>query len=156
MNLGLPLTVKNDFPNFKPIERPLIENMEVPHPEWMAGFISGEGSFSILGDDSISLSFRVAQHHKDMELLKSFVINCGYCHYHNKDQRAVTFTVRKFNDINSIIIPFFNEYKIQGVQYKDFNDWSEVAKIIESKNHLTLEGQNEIRKIKENMNSYRV
>jgi hypothetical protein len=40
MNLGLPLAVKNDFPNFKPIERPLIENMEVPHPEWMAGFIS--------------------------------------------------------------------------------------------------------------------
>lgn len=158
MNLGLPLAVKNDFPNFKPIERPLIENMEVPHPEWMAGFISGEGSFSILGDDSISLSFRVAQHHKDMELFKSFVsfFDCGYCHYHNKDKKAVTFTVRKFNDINSIIIPFFNEYKIQGVKYKDFNDWSKVAKIIESKNHLTSEGQKEIRKIKENMNSYRV
>ena len=159
MNLGLPLAVKNDFPNFKPIERPLIENMEVPHPEWMAGFISRsarEGSFS--GDDSISLSFRVAQHHKDMELFKSFVsfFDCGYCHYHNKDKKAVTFTVRKFNDINSIIIPFFNEYKIQGVKYKDFNDWSKVAKIIESKNHLTSEGQKEIRKIKENMNSYRV
>lgn len=158
MNLGLPIAVKNYFPNFKPIERPLIESMEVPHPEWMAGFISGEGSFSILGDDSISLSFRVAQHHKDMELLKSFVsfFNCGYCNYHNKDQKAVTFTVRKFNDINSIIIPFFNEYKIQGVKYIDFSDWSEVAKIIESKNHLTSEGQKEIRKIKENMNSYRV
>lgn len=46
--------------------------MEVAHPEWMAGFILGEGSFSILGNDSISLSFRVAQHHKDMELFKSF------------------------------------------------------------------------------------
>jgi hypothetical protein len=59
-----------------------------------------------------------------MELFKSFVsfFDCGYCHYHNKDKKAVTFTVRKFNDINSIIIPFFNEYKIQGVKYKDFND----------------------------------
>jgi hypothetical protein len=33
---------------------------------------------------------------------------------------------------------------------------TKVAKIIESKNHLTSEGQKEIRKIKENMNSYRV
>lgn len=84
------------------------------------------------------------------------MLRSGYCHYHNKDKKAVTFTVRKFNDINSIIIPFFNEYKIQGVKYKNFNDWSKVAKIIESKNHLTSEGQKEIRKIKENMNSYRV
>jgi hypothetical protein len=50
------------------------------------------------------------------------MLRSGYCHYHNKDKKAVTFTVRKFNDINFIIIPFFNEYKIQGVKYKDFND----------------------------------
>jgi hypothetical protein len=39
----------------------------------MAGFISGEGSFSIIEDKYISLSFRVSQHSKDEELLKSFV-----------------------------------------------------------------------------------
>ena len=59
-------------------------------------------------------------------------------------------------NINSKIIPFFNKYKIQGVKYKDFKDWSSAAKIIESKRHLTPEGYEEICKIKENMNSYRV
>jgi len=44
----------------------------------MAGFVSGEGSFSIntsiqAENKSVSLSFRVYQHIKDEELLKSFV-----------------------------------------------------------------------------------
>lgn len=50
------------------------------------------------------------------------------------------FVVRKFGDINSNIIPFFNKYNIIGVKCKDFIDWSEAAKIIELKDHLTGEG----------------
>jgi|HigsolmetaGSP11D_1036233.scaffolds.fasta_scaffold06369_2 hypothetical protein len=69
----------------------------------MAGFISGEGSFSRipraplrqlrvaggLEDKYISLSFRVYQHSKDEELLKSFVnyFGCGNFNYHNKDKK---------------------------------------------------------------------
>lgn len=48
---------------------------------------------------------------------------------------------------------------IKGVKHKDFLDWSEVAKLLESRDHLVLEGcfaLNKIRKIKENMNSYRI
>lgn len=90
----------------------------------MAGFISGEGSFSIVGNKSFSLSFRVSQHHKDEELLNSFVdyFGCGNFNYHNKEKKAVIFVVRKFEDINSIIIPFFNQYKIEGIKNKDFLD----------------------------------
>jgi len=66
----------------------------------------GRRIFSILESKSISLSFRVSQHHRDIELLKSFVnfFGSGYCHYHDKDQKAVTFMVRKFQDINEEII----------------------------------------------------
>jgi hypothetical protein len=35
------------FPNTIPVVRPLIPRTEVPHPEWMAGFITGEGCFFI-------------------------------------------------------------------------------------------------------------
>lgn len=163
MNLGLSSSIKNNFPHIIPVVRPLIENMVVPHPEWMVGFISGEGSFTIHAalqpeDKSVSLSFRVSQHSKDEQLLKSFVdfFGCGNFNYHDKEKKAVIFVVRKFGDINYKIIPFFNKYKIIGVKCKDFTDWSEAAKIIELKNHLTPEGFKEIRKIKENMNSYRV
>lgn len=47
MNLGLSSTNKKNFPSTIPIVRPLVENAEVPHSQWMAGFVSGEGSFSI-------------------------------------------------------------------------------------------------------------
>lgn len=158
MNLGLSSSVKNNFPHITPVVRPLIENKVVTHPDWMAGFVSGEGSFSVVEDKYISLSFRVSQHNKDKQLLKSFVdfFGCGNFYYHNKEKKAVNFVVRKFEDINSKIIPFFNKYSIKGVKYKDFKDWSEAAKLIESKNHLTSEGYKQICKIKENMNLYRI
>lgn len=158
MNLGLSSLVKEEFPGIMSVNRPLIEKMVVPHPLWMAGFISGEGSFSIVGDHSFSLSFRVSQHNKDEELLKSFVnyFGCGNFNYHDKDKKAVIFVVRKFSDINSKIIPFFNKYNIEGVKNKDFLDWCKAAKEIESKNHLTPEGKEFILKIKASMNSYRV
>ena len=170
MNLGLSSSIKNNFPRIIPVVRPLIENMVVPHPEGLLFFIykkQGEGSFTIhaasqLEDKSVSLSFRVSQHSKDEQLLKSFVdfFGCGNFNYHDKKKKAVIFVVRKFGDINYKIIPFFNKYKILGAKYKDFLDWSEAVgsayKIIESKNHLTWKGYKEIRKIKENMNSYRV
>lgn len=90
----------------------------------MAGFISGEGSFSIVSDKSISLSFRVSQHNKDEELLKSFVdyFGCGNFNYHNKDKKAVIYVARKFEDIKSLIIPFFKKYNIEGIKNKDFQD----------------------------------
>lgn len=52
--------------------------------------------------------------------------------------KAVVFVVRKFKDINTKII--FNKHIIKGVKHKDFLDWSEVAKLIESRDHLVLEG----------------
>ena len=162
MNLGLSSSIKNNFSHIIPVVRPLIENMVVPHPEGMAGFVSGEGSFTIhaaLGseDKSVSLSLRVSQHSKDeLEIFCWFFCLGGNLNYHDKEKKAIIFVVRKFGDINSKIIPFFNKYRILGVKYKDFIDWSEAAKITESKNHLTPEGYKEIRRIKENMNSYRV
>jgi len=46
----------------------------------------------------------------------------GNFYYHDKDKKAVIFVVRKFGDINSNIIPFFNKYNIIGVKCKDFID----------------------------------
>nr|QJQ35070.1 LAGLIDADG endonuclease [Fusarium acutatum] len=164
MNLGLSSLVRDNFSNIIPVARPLVKNIVIPDPEWIAGFVSGKGSFSIYASQSVdkpvSLSFRVFHYElgaKDDELLKflGYFFNCGNFNYH-EDKKAVIFVIRKFEDINHKIIPFFDKYKIKGVKYQDFKDWSEAAKIIESKNHLTQEGHNEIRRIRKNMNSYRL
>jgi hypothetical protein len=61
---------------------------------------------------------------------------------------AGNYIVTKFEDINTIIIPFFNKYPILGLKSKDFNDFVKVAKLIQDKAHLTKEGMEQIKQIK--------
>ena len=43
-----------------------------------------------------------------------------------------------------------------GVKSKDFNDWKEVAEMVQKKAHLTKEGLDKITKIKSGMNKGRL
>ena len=65
------------------------------------------------------------------------------------------FVVTKFENLINIIIPFFDKYKIEGTKSKDFEDWCNVAQIMLKGKHLTLEGVEEIRKIKLSINTKR-
>ena len=47
LNKGLTPALKEAFPNCVPSLRPLIVDLEIKHPEWVAGFTSGEGNFMI-------------------------------------------------------------------------------------------------------------
>ena len=64
-------------------------------------------------------------------------------------------TLTKFSDINNIIIPFFEKNPLLGIKKLDFLDWCKIAKIINDRSHLTLEGLDLIRKIKSGMNTGR-
>ena len=68
---------------------------------------------------------------------------------------AVYFIVINFTDIFNIIIPFFNKYHIKGVKSMDYSDFVKIAKLMQNKAHLTIEGLEQIKKIKEGMNSKR-
>ncbi len=64
------------------------------------------------------------------------------------------FQVRKFSDIIKIIIPFFQKNTLEGGKLKDFNNWCKVAYLIKDKQHLTQEGLEQIREIRNYMNQY--
>lgn len=166
INLGLSDSLKTIFPDTIPVTRPQIENTTIPHPEWMAGFVSGEGCFLVqlakYGKgklDGVSLSFRVSQHLRDKSLLNSFItfFGCGLFNYHSGKSKlgSGVFIVRKFADISDKILPFFKEHKIRGIKREDFEDWVKVVELIRSKLHLTEEGVEKIRKIKSGMNTLR-
>jgi hypothetical protein len=74
-----------------------------------------------------------------------------------KDPRkpCLHLAVYSFADNYEKIIPFFNQHNILGKKYMDFKDWCKVAEIINSKNHLTSQGLDEIREIKSGMNKGR-
>ena len=65
------------------------------------------------------------------------------------------FIVTKFKDITENIIPFFNKYPIVGVKAKDFADFKRVMDIMKVEAHLTREGLEKIKLIKEGMNTGR-
>jgi len=166
INLGLSDSLKTIFPNTVPVSRPQLEDITIPHPDWMAGFVSGEGCFLVqmakYGKgklDGVSLSFKVSQHLRDELLLRSFTsfFGCGLFNYHSGNSKlgSGVFIVRKFSDISDKILPFFKDYEIKSIKREDFEDWARVAELIKSKAHLTEDGVEMIREIKSGMNTLR-
>lgn len=89
-----------------------------------------------------------------MQSLISY-FECGYI---EKDSRGpwLYYTVSNFTDICDKIIPFFLQYKIIGSKNWDFNDWCQIATLMQDKKHLTTEGLNKIISIKAGMNKGRL
>jgi hypothetical protein len=68
------------LPFFTPVVRPLVQNLSIPNPNWLAGFTNGEGCFLIniyksktkLGE-AVKLCFNLTQCSRDEQLMKSFI-----------------------------------------------------------------------------------
>lgn len=127
---------------------------------YLAGFTDGEGSFHVCfrqRKDSkipwkISLAFNVSQ--KDPVILSLFKkhLKCGSLRERKKDG-VWNYEVTNFNAIQNNVIPFFNRFAFLSAKKKrDFSKFKEIAKLIEEKDHLTLEGIKEILKIRKEMN----
>jgi hypothetical protein len=97
----------------------------------MAGFVSGDGSFYLTIRKSHELKvgyraevgFQITQHSRDQVFMESFIpyFNCGKI---KKDTRhsVLYFTVSNFTHLIERIIPFFQEHKILGVKFLDYED----------------------------------
>ena len=164
LNLGLSPGLKEAFPNSVRVPRPLVEDKNIPGPQWIAGFTSGEGCFYIVISKSnsesvefnIRLRFILSQHARDEQIMRSLIayFNCGNCE--KAKDGMVYFKVTKFTDNYEKIISFFSIHQLHGVKATDFQDWCRVAELMKSKAHLTRDGLDQIIKIKENMNKGRI
>jgi translation elongation factor EF-Ts len=70
-------------------------------------------------------------------------------------ENAFVFKVSKLVDLTQKIIPLFEKNPIRGVKQLDFLDFCEVAKLMNEGKHLTTEGLDLIRAIKNKMNTKR-
>lgn len=161
MNKGITTKLKDSFLNIKPVARPLVDLITVPNPQWLTGFVDGEGCFliSIVTNDSaitgkiVSLRFSITQHARDIKLLESFInyLGCGSVVVHNT-RSTVEFVVTRFTDIQEKIVPFFVKYPLQGIKLLNFNAFTEGAKLIKNKTHTSHEGLKKIQLLKAEMN----
>jgi len=182
MNLGLSDELKSNFINTVPVQRPTIKTTNIPDSNWISGFVSGDfclklplvfdlsgkgtskgGNFfvDIFKSNSNKIGFQVklrlsiTQHSRDKELLELIVKNlaAGIVNIHSEN--AFVFKVSKLVDLIKKIIPLFEQNPIRGVKQLDFLDFCEVAKLMNEGKHLTTEGLDLIRTIKNKMNTKR-
>lgn len=153
LNLGLSEQLKKLFPNVVPVDRHKYINQKILNPNWLAGFINGEGCFSCsvlhnpkskLGE-TVALSFTITQHLRDEELIKNFIdyLDCGSVYFHDS---IIKFAVRDISNINNKIIPFFDKYSLLGQKLEAFEIWKTIVEMVNNKDHLTPNGLIEIKK----------
>lgn len=163
LNKGLTTVLKTAFPNSIPFSiLPVPLNTKL-HPQWIAGFTSGDfclklkskgGCLKISIRESklykagspVAILFILTQHIRDELLLKSFIdfFDCGHTYSY---LNYIEFKCQSFKDNYEKILPFFKKYPILGVKAQDFEDWKKVVEMVKSKEHLTNEGFEQIRKI---------
>lgn len=150
MNRGLSPSLIEAFPDTIPVIRPSVQNPIIPHPQWVAGFASGDGSFWVslrnsstgVAGGRVTLTFVLTQHKRDEVLPSEKTLvdyfRCGNC-YNYTAKESMEFKCRAFlrRDIQAKIIPFFSKYPIVGVKSLDFEDWCKIANIMKTRDHLT-------------------
>jgi hypothetical protein len=164
MNTGLSEIQKSEFSNnINPAKREIIQSSIIPDPNWISGFVSGEGNLdvgikkskNIIGFQ-VYLRFRISQHTRDAKLIELIMNYLGAGRIETESRKpAIYLVITKISDITQKVIPFFNQYPICGIKHLDYLDWCRIANLIESGAHLTNEGLAEIRTIKEGINTGR-
>ena len=162
MNKGLTSTLEEAFLDVTIKERPVITYSGNLSPGRLAGFTSAEGSFLIRVLNSsnhklhkkVQLEFNLSQHARDEELMKAIANYFGAGSVY-LNRNAFVYRVVNFTELTDKILPIFKDNLIQGIKYFDYLDFLKAVNIIKAKKHLTLEGLEEIQKIKNGMNSRR-
>lgn len=131
------------------------------NPNWVTGFVDGEGCFSLQVFRSknhikwgCKPGFSIKLNKKDLNVLlniKSFFCDIGNIHESPNDS-CVIYRVHKLEDLLGIIVPHFDRYLLLTDKQNDFYIWKNLLYLMKAKNHLTLEGFMEILTWKASLN----
>lgn len=139
-------------------------NPKILNPDWVVGFIDGEGCFHVsipknksmkLGYQ-VSLEFSITQHIRDRELIDELVqfFNCGYVT--NDTANKVQYRIRDKKQLSENLFRFLDHHSLLTIKLLDYLDFKKVHEMVGKGFHLTLEGLDEIRAIQSTMNRNRL
>ena len=127
--------------------------------QWIVGFVDGEGCFhvSINRHEDMTAAyqvlpeFTVVQHKKDVQILYALkaYFGCGVVRTNHGDRMA--YRVRGLKHLMEHIVPFFEKHVLKTKKRIDFIKFRQIMLKINKGKHLTPEGIEEIRLIKEQM-----
>lgn len=128
---------------------------------WIVGFVDGEGCFHVSLNTNKTMrlqiqvlpEFVVVQHKRDIKVLyaiKEF-FKCGVVRPNHGDRFC--YRVRNLKHLTQIIIPFFEKNSLKTMKKYNFLRFRWIVQaMVNRKYHLTLEGLEKIRHVKNNMN----
>jgi hypothetical protein len=130
-------------------------------PQWVVGFVDGEGCFYVGVNPQPSMSvghqvlpeFVVVQHERDVKVLhalKAFFA-CGVVRRNHGDRWCLR--VRGHENLKRSIVPFFERHELKTLKRQDFISFRRVIRLMEEGKHLTVEGLSEIRAVTDKMNT---
>ena len=130
------------------------------NPNWISGFVDGEGTFyiGIYKNEKTSVGyqvlpeFRVVQHAKNMKVLYALkkYFGCGVVRRNHGDRYEIR--IRKLEHLEKIVLPFFEKYPLVTTKKFDFIKFREVMICIKAGKHLSKDGIVDIIKIASRMN----
>lgn len=129
-------------------------------PEWVVGFVDGEGCFYVGVNRQPSMKlgwqvlpeFRVVQHERDvivLEQLREF-FGCGQITINHGDRKELR--IRGLNELSERVVPFFKAHRLRTVKSSSFERFAEVITLMKRGDHLTLEGLTRIKELASRMN----
>lgn len=111
-------------------------------PQWLTGFVDGEGCFYIKTSKNkvnkyrVELCFFINQYVKSREVLYAIknYFGTGNIRYIDKDKKFLRYEISSFKSVNNIIIPHFDRYPLFTSKRLNYLDFKKVAEMIKIKN----------------------
>ena len=138
-------------PQINPLNKSLLSEKPL-NPNWVTGFTDAEGSFIVTvfkrkdaKNFTVNASFELGLHSKDIAILYRLKEFFGVGSVSIRQTRdAASFKVSSISDLKNVIIPHFKKYSLLTQKKVDFDLWVKIVNLIDSKEHLTIEGVNKI------------
>jgi LAGLIDADG endonuclease len=133
-------------------------------PNWMVGFVDGEGCFCVSvhrssmmhrhGGWQLQPVFHIYQHSDHRDVLEAMVLffGCGRIRPKGPRSSVLTFAVDSLRNLETAILPFFEKYPLV-VKQKDFEAFAAIVRSMRMKEHLTSEGFERLVRLAYGMNA---
>jgi LAGLIDADG endonuclease len=133
---------------------------------WITGFVDGEGCFAVPmhRNPTSSVGWQVqpqfvvvqaASSIRALEALRDY-FGCGRINVNrrrdNHREPLYRYIVRRFSDLDEVIVPFFKTYRLRTAKRENFEKFVEVLELMKQRRHLSIDGLVEIARIAETMN----
>lgn len=129
LNLGLSSKLKEAFSDLKLQTRPSFNFQYEINPQWLTGFVSGEGSFSAslysLKLKAYRARFYISQRphggERDLVLLEKIATYLGTGKVYKNGKSTFNYEVSSYKNNHDVILPFFIKHPLPPVCLKATN-----------------------------------